>query len=118
MNKKHYEIQYNQCTPFDDGVSIEGGVAHIGLDQIMRKDFWSFKDFVEYRESDEEWWLMMEISVWEEVFEDEWDRQYLGTFYIDKRFKQHGLVPEDYDQEYIQNVPKYVAKALQRWMST
>jgi len=117
MNKKHYEIQYNQCTPFDEGVAIEGNVGHIGLDQIMRNTF-SFKEFVAHEEADKEWWLMMEISVWEEIFPDEWDREYLGCFYIDKRFKEHGLVPDDYDNEYITNVPKYVAKALQKWMRT
>tara|TARA_R100000231_G_C5225898_1_gene135039 strand:- start:69 stop:425 length:357 start_codon:yes stop_codon:yes gene_type:complete len=118
MNKKYYEIQYNECAPFEEGIDIRGDVGHIGLDQIMRKDFWSFKEFVADLEADTKWWLMMEISVWEEIFPDEWDREYLGCFYIDKRFKENGFVSNDYDNEYIPKVPKYVAKALQKWMST
>ena len=115
MNKKIYEIQVNQCTPFNEDVSIDGGLDFIQLSQMKSISFSEYmKDYLE----DDEWWVMLEISVWEEVFDGEWDREYLGCFYIDKRFKEHGLVPDDYDNEYITNVPKYVAKALQKWMRT
>ena len=120
MNKKHYEIQINQCTPFEEeGVSIDGDVDHIDLIKIKSKTN-LFSDLIAYYKKDEKWWVMLEISVWYELFPntDEWDREYLGCFYIDKRFKEHGLVPDDCDNEYLPNVPKYVAKALQKWMST
>ena len=117
MNKKHYEIQINQCTPFEEGVSVDGEVHHCDLNQIKCKTS-LFSEQIDRYEKDEQWWIMLEISVWEELFPDEWDRQYLGCFYIDKRFKEHGLVPNDYDNEYLLSVPKYVAKALQKWMST
>ena len=119
MNKKHYEIQINQSTPFEEGVSIDGDVCHEDLTQIKCKTN-LFSELIADYEKDKNWWVMLEISVWYELFPntDEWDREYLGCFYIDKRFKEHGLVPDDCDNEYLSAVPKYVAKALQKWMST
>lgn len=119
MKKKYYEIQINQCTPFDEGVAIEGDVSHEDFKSIKNKTH-LFSELISKYEKDEEWWVMLEISVWYELFPntEEWNREYLGCFYIDKRFKENGLVPSDYDNEYLPNVPKYVAKGLQKWMST
>ena len=118
-NRKHYEIQINQCTPFDEGVDIYGGTNHLDLIKTKSKTN-LFSELIADYKKDEKWWVMLEISVWYELFPntDEWDREYLGCFYIDKRFKKHGLVSDDFDKEYLSNVPKYVAKALQKWMST
>jgi hypothetical protein len=116
---RFYEIQINECTPHDKGVSIEGGVDHLCLSQTDKdsKSYVPFKTLVEQADNCDDWWVMMEISVWLKDKWDEWDRQYLGCFYIDKRFKQEKLIDINYDNEYIGNVPKYVEKQLQNWMS-
>ena len=114
-----YEIQINQCTPYDEGIAIEGGVDHLCLSQTDKdsKLYSSFKHEVDIANECDDWWIMMEISVWNKDKWDEWDREYLGCFYIDERFKQEKLVDVDFDNEYIGNVPKYVEKQLKNWMS-
>mgnify|MGYP000941576095 CR=1 FL=1 len=77
----------------------------------------SFKHEVDIANECDDWWIMMEISVWIKDKWDDWDREYLGCFYIDERFKQEKLVDVDYDNEYIGNVPQYVEKQLKNWMS-
>ena len=116
MNKKSYEIQITQCTPFED-LHMDGDCDHLGFSEIKSISFSEYmKDYLE----DDKYWVMLEISVWEEIYGD-WDREYLGCFYLDPRFKQHNVLEGDrkhMDTEYLREVPKYVAKALQKWMET
>tara|TARA_A100001035_G_scaffold255497_1_gene230081 strand:+ start:595 stop:948 length:354 start_codon:yes stop_codon:yes gene_type:complete len=115
-NKKYYEIQINQCSPNED-LDIAGDCDHLRLSEIKSISFTEFmKDYLK----DDEWWVMLEISVWEEIYGD-YDREYLGCFYLDPRFKQDGILEgdrKDMDKEYLSEVPKYVAEALQKWMLT
>lgn len=116
MNKKTYEIQISQCTPFED-LEMEGNLDFIDFSEIKSIPFGEFiKEYLE----DDNWWVMLEITVWEEIY-GEWDKRYLGCFYLDPRFKQDGILEGDrkhMDAEYLKEVPKYVAKALQKWMET
>ena len=115
-NKKYYEIQINRCSPNED-LDIAGDCDHLRLSEIKSISFTEFmKDYLK----DDEWWVMLEISVWEEIYGD-YDREYLGCFYLDPRFKQDGILEgdrKDMDKEYLREVPKYVAEALQKWMLT
>ena len=83
MNKKYYEIQISQCTPFED-LDIEGNLDFIDFSEIKSIQFSEFiKDYLQ----DDDWWVMLEITVWEEIY-GEWDKGYLGCFYLDPRLSR------------------------------